>query len=162
MDSENRAQQGRGEPIRALVVDDNPDIAHLMAELLGKITDVDVVAIAIGGEPGLELATTYQVDLVLTDMDMPGTSGLRLASLLRKRLPKICIIVTSGHDDSWAKPAVAAGADSFISKCHLVEKLPEEIARLRKKGVLHTRTKGQKGDHELHDCVGERLPHPRQ
>jgi len=159
MDAENRAGQDSGELIRALVVDDKPDIAHLMAELLGKVRDVDVVAIAIGGEAGLELATTYQVDLVLTDIDMPGTNGLRLASLLRERLPNTRIIVTSG-DACWAKAAVESGADSFISKPELVERLAEEVARLRMKGVLVARTKGLEGGYEFRNCLGGQLPVP--
>jgi len=141
-------QGARGELITALVVDDNPYLANLMTELLGKLAGIHAVAIAIGGESGLDLATTYNVDLVLTDIDMPGTNGLRLASLLRERLPNICIIVTSG-DACWEKAALASGADSFISKPDLVDRLAGEVERLRQKGVLARRTKGVDGDHKL-------------
>ena len=150
-----QAPTGRGTAgklIRALVVDDKPDLANLMAELLNKIADVNVVVIALGGELGLELATTCQVDLVLTDIDMPETNGLRLTSLLREQLPTICIIATSG-DGCWAKAAIAAGADSFISKPDLVDRLAEEIERLRQEGVLRTRRKNSEGDHEVRDRI---------
>jgi len=166
MDPQNRSGQDyTGELTRALVVDDNLDIANLMAELLGKVKDVDVVAIAIGGDAGLELATAYQVDLVLTDIDMPGTNGLRLAALLRERLPKACIILTSGHDLTWAKAAVVASADLFIPKPELAERLSDEIEGLRKKGELGTRRIGLEEDEEFRNSVGGRLkipPLPRQ
>ena len=151
MDPQAPTGQGTaGKLIRALVVDDKADLANLMAELLGEIADVNVVAIALGGELGLELATTCQIDLVLTDIDMPETNGLRLTSLLRERLPKICIVATSG-DGCWAKAAVANGADSFISKPDLVDRLADEIERLRQKGALGTRRKDSEGDDELRD-----------
>jgi len=166
MDPENQpCTHVRGKPIRALVVDDNFDIAHLMADILGKVTDVDVVAIALGGEPGLELATSCQVDLVLTDMEMPGVNGLRLASLLRERFPGICIILTTAHSTDWREPALAAGADSFIPKPDLVNRLADEIGRLRKEGLLGTRTKDRGGDRTFRSYLGGRPgtpPHPRR
>lgn len=66
---------------RILVIDDNKEAADITAELLGMY-GYDAVA-AYSGLPGLDKARTYQPDVILLDLGMPGMDGYQVAGALR-------------------------------------------------------------------------------
>jgi CheY-like chemotaxis protein len=72
------------QPLRVLVVDDNPDVANSHAILLG-LWDYDV-RVAYCGQVALALAQVYQPVIVLCDLGMPGMDGLCVARHLREQL----------------------------------------------------------------------------
>src|ERR1700730_6211541 len=95
----------QGEPaatvggIRVLVVDDDQRVGARLRELL---TDFDhtVVGLASNSIQALVLIKTLRPDVVVTDLRMPGMSGLQLAAeVLRLAEPPVWIMV-SDHDDS--------------------------------------------------------------
>jgi DNA-binding NarL/FixJ family response regulator len=117
--------------IRALAVDDNPSMAQLIAKCLSIVPGVTVVGIAFSAESALERADSLVPDLVLTDLDMPGISGLQLTGLLRQRFPAVRVIITSVHENGqWRQTALQAGADAFINKRCLADELPEAVERM--------------------------------
>lgn len=79
---------------RIMVVDDDPDIRHLMSEVLaGSGYAVDV---AENGTRAWKALHLKQYDLLLTDHDMPGMTGLQLVNKLRLAGFKFPVIVASG------------------------------------------------------------------
>lgn len=89
-------------PSRMLYVEDHDEIAEitcLMLEGLG----LDIV-VAPSAEEGLRLATHAEkpFDIVLTDVVLPGLSGVQLAKRLNRRWPKLPIILVSGFSDELA------------------------------------------------------------
>lgn len=68
-------------PKRILVVDDNQQAADITAELLGL--HGYATAVAYSGLPGLEKARTFEPDVVLLDLGMPGMDGYQVAGALR-------------------------------------------------------------------------------
>lgn len=71
------------------------------------------VVTANSGTEALEQLQTQHVDLVLTDMLMPGLSGVELAREIKLRMPKLPIILFSGVNEI---PEGASYADVFLSK----------------------------------------------
>ena len=115
---------------RLLIVDDDPDhrlILRTMFEAKGYGCEE-----AEDGGAALSKLGADQVDLVLTDLGMPGMNGLQLidqmgrASLL-KRTP--AILVTSQSMEGMSSEAFKAGARAVISKPYDLSKLLEEVGR---------------------------------
>ena len=73
---------------------------------------------AISGEDGLNLVTTLQPDIVLSDIQIPGIKGFQVCQEIRMRNPKTAIILTSACDAEQdnAIKAKDAGADGFLAK----------------------------------------------
>lgn len=100
--------------MRILVVEDEVLIRMLVCDLL-RDAGYDVVE-ADNGDEALDLLKAgISIDLVLSDVRMPGsTDGLALLRFLRENLANMPVIITSGHLESDV--ALAAGASQFLAK----------------------------------------------
>ena len=102
---------------RVLVVDDQHDVRRVLSTGIRTLgAAIEVVEIPSGEEAMLE-ATRRPVDLVVSDIRLPGISGLELISRLRKRTPNARVILVTGVEDPKVRRQVAdAGADAFFYK----------------------------------------------
>ena len=83
-------------PSRILVVDDEEEVREILAETLEDFGYA--VSTAASGEEALPLLASGQgFDMLITDVRMPGMSGLELAEDVRRRWPQIKIVVISGY-----------------------------------------------------------------
>ena len=80
-----------------LVVEDEPSILTLMSEILESSGHVILKAPAASQAFQKFEEVDARVDLVIADVNLPGTSGLRMALELRSLLPNLSIILTSGY-----------------------------------------------------------------
>ena len=119
----------RPTPIDVLVVDDHVTFAQALATALRLEKDLDV-RVASGGKEALDMADQLQPDVVLLDVEMPGTGGIEVIRRLRETHPKLPVVVLSGHDDDMNRArAVDAGAVGYLSKATPVAELPETLRR---------------------------------
>jgi CheY-like chemotaxis protein len=100
-----RAPAGAG--LRLLVVEDDPDNRQLLQELLGMLGHR--VTAAASGEEGLAAFQPGGFDALVTDIQLPGMSGLALAGALRAQDPKLVVVVASGAGQLAAPGAPAHG-----------------------------------------------------
>jgi len=104
-----------------LIVDDDEDTRDAMMILLGK--DHTCVA-ASTAEEAIRLLGAKPFDLLLTDIGMPGASGLELCRLAHKLCPDTVVIVVSGMDDiRYQIEALRQGTLYYIEKPVDLEKL---------------------------------------
>ncbi len=100
-----------------LVVEDEAVIRAILSDEL-RMAGLTVAEAACADEALSYLATDGMVDLIFTDIQMPGSmSGLELARRLRKQNPSLPIIITSGN----AGPGVADGVGLFVAKPYDME-----------------------------------------
>ncbi len=102
---------------RVLLVDDHPFMRAGLAQLIDRQPDLMVCGEA--GEPveAFHALQKTKPDLVLTDLTMPGRSGLEFVKDLRAAEPDIAILVISMHDEVvYAERALRAGARGYIMK----------------------------------------------
>lgn len=111
---------------RILVVDDELQITRVLrASLMAQRYDVRT---ANDPEEGLRLFAEWQPDLVITDLMMPGISGVELCQEIRRK-SRIPIIVLSVRDQERSKvEALDAGADDYVTKPFGIQEL---LARIR-------------------------------
>src|SRR5688500_10216903 len=100
---------------RIMIVDDEQDTANVIAEMLQR-RGFDAEA-ARGGDDCLERLSRSPVDVVVTDVMMPGMSGLQLCERLHETHPEVLPIVLTGRGGlDIAISAMRAGAYDYISK----------------------------------------------
>lgn len=98
---------------KLLIVDDEPTLRTLLSQIFIRMGHP--VRIAEDGFAALEEIRTDQPDIILSDLNMPGMSGFELLSVIRRKLPGIYVIATSGaFSGEGVPPGVAA--DAFHEK----------------------------------------------
>lgn len=100
---------------RILVVDDEPSLGDLTAMML-RLQGHEV-HVARGGRAALDIMGNAEVDIVLTDLGMPGMTGWELAAEVRRMRPEIRIILMTGWGNALSdEQAREGGVDAVISK----------------------------------------------
>lgn len=120
------------DPIRVVVVDDFPTIRLLLRVTL-PFYDIEVVDEADGAEAALRVLSSLPElpEVVILDVDMPGTSGLDAIAPLKEHAPEVKILMFSSDDERATRDrAFAAGADGFIRKGVLIPEIVERIQLL--------------------------------
>lgn len=106
-------------PLRLLVVEDEMFIRMFVCDVLRE-AGYDVVE-AVNGDEALELLKAgVSIDLVLSDVRMPGsTDGMALLDFVKKNHAGVPVIISSGHLDPGV--ALGAGAAQFLGKPFRIE-----------------------------------------
>ena len=109
--------EGRGAPIRVLVVDDHDLFRSGLASLLGGESGIEVVGQASGGRAGVRLADELRPDVVLMDLRMPDVDGIEATRTIVARQGSTSVIaLTVLSEDQDVESAVQAGACGFLAK----------------------------------------------
>jgi signal transduction histidine kinase len=116
---------GRGETI--LVVEDEPAVLRVVTRILQR-NDYSVMA-AANGTQALALAADREFDLLLTDVVMPGISGLELADRVRQTHPRASVLLMSGYSADLAGPGHAFRADLPLVQKPVTERALLEAIR---------------------------------
>jgi two-component system phosphate regulon response regulator OmpR len=97
-----------------VVVDDEPDLRHLVQTYLTK--HGLAVSVASGGEELWALMAERPVDLAILDVNMPGEDGIKIAHELRRRGPIGIIMLTANSDTVDRIVGLEVGADDYVTK----------------------------------------------
>tara|TARA_B100000745_G_C19863052_1_gene287277 strand:+ start:157 stop:522 length:366 start_codon:yes stop_codon:yes gene_type:complete len=111
--------------MKILLVDDDAFLRDMYAT---KFTEAgDEVAVATDGQKALALAGEESFDVIITDMVMPGISGVELLEQIKEMetsAKSVCIILSNQGEQEDIDAANAAGADGYIIKA---ESIPSEV-----------------------------------
>ena len=126
------------EQVRILVVDDEEDVRRGL-ERLARSTGATVHGVP-SGEAALEWLSTSPADLVLTDVRMPGISGVDLLRRVKARWPGVEVILLTGFGTiETAVACLQAGAAHFLTKPFDNAQLVQAIERVGLKAVAARR-----------------------
>ncbi len=99
------------------LVEDHPLVRRALRQLIEDEPDLKVVAEAESAESALATLPSFTPDLVLTDLSLPGASGLELVEILRRERPELRCLVVTGHTEPFYRTAaLAAGAAGYVTK----------------------------------------------
>ncbi len=117
--------------IRLVLAEDQTMVRGAFSALLMLEDDIEVVGTAADGDQALELVTVHRPDVLLTDIEMPGRSGLDVALRLRDdAVPTRVVIVTTFARGGYLRRALEAGVNGYVLKDAPVEELAEVIRRV--------------------------------
>ncbi len=113
-----------------LIADDHAIVRQGLKQIIDDQADMRVGAEAESGSQVLELMRQGKWDLVVTDMTMPGRSGLEIIEEIKRSHPEVPVLVLSIHpEEQYALRALKAGASGYLTK----DSAPEElVAAIRK------------------------------
>lgn len=122
-----------------LVVDDDDTIRDALYDLL---SEEHLCHVAETAEQALVWLDTEAYDVVLTDISMPGLSGVELLGNVRQRQPDTPVIIISGiSDQGHAKGLISLGAFDYLLKPFRLEDVEASVAR-----ALEHRRQKKEGD----------------
>jgi DNA-binding NarL/FixJ family response regulator len=101
--------------IRVLLVEEQNLVREGLRALVSRMPDFDVAGEAGDGKVALRAALALQPDLILMDLSMPGISGFDVTAQLRRRLPKVRIVLlTLSRSEEFMREALRVGADGYL------------------------------------------------
>ncbi|MFL0252654.1 response regulator [Clostridium neuense] len=104
--------------VKVVIVDDE----HLVRKLLKRCIDwnsigMEIVGEASSGEEAIEVIDRYRPQLVFTDICMTNMDGIECADFIKKKYPRIKVVVISGYDDfKYAQRSIRAGIEDYLLK----------------------------------------------
>jgi len=106
------------QPIRVLCVDDHPIVRKGIASLLANETDIVLVAEAANGNEAVDLFRSFQPDVTLMDLRLPGElDGIAATRLIRENFPQARVIALTSYDgDQDIYRALEAGVRGYLLK----------------------------------------------
>jgi len=126
-------------PLEIILVDDHQMFLDGIKTLLSKEKNINIVAEANSGEQAIKLLTEKPVDLVITDISMPGMSGTDLTKLIKKDFPGIKVLVLTMYNDrEIIHDIVMTEAEGYILKNSDKRELVNAINRIADHGTYYS------------------------
>lgn len=105
------------QPLRVMVVDDNPVVAERLVALLTEDPRIVVCDRVESGLLAFARIAADRPDAVLMDLEMPGIGGLAAIRRIKGLVAPPAVIVVTLHDsDEMRSQSASAGADAFVPK----------------------------------------------
>ena len=148
-------------PLRLAIVEDLPQMRQYLRSVIARAEDMDLVAEYKSAEEAFPAITALNLDVVISDIGLPGTNGIDLLKKLRPFMPDTQFMLFTVHDDDLRVfEALKAGANGYMLKSStpiaLLEAVRELInggapmsASVARRLVDHLRpSPASSGDHE--------------
>lgn len=112
-----------------LLVDDEASVLEsLTTSIPWSQFGIDTILTASDGSQALELFSVHRIDLLITDIKMPGMDGMELLHRVREQYPAThCILLTAYGEFEYARVAVKLGVENYLLKPLQIEEIEETI-----------------------------------
>ena len=111
-----------------LIADDSQSVRSIIREFLKDLPGIEICGEAVNGLDAVEKAKKLRPSLVLLDLSMPRMNGAEVASILKKTMPKILIVLFTMQSNKIGRTlASAIGVDAVLSKPDGVRQIVETV-----------------------------------
>jgi DNA-binding NarL/FixJ family response regulator len=146
--------------IKVLIADDHPVVRLGLRKLLSDTKDLTVADEAQTGQEVLKKVARNDLDVVLLDISMPGRNGLDILSALKRKKPKLPVLVLSIYpEDQYAVRVLKSGGAGYLTKEAATEELIGAIRKVAQGRKYISATLAEKLAAELEFDTGEKPPH---
>jgi len=116
--------------IKIFIADDHAIVRKGLKQIISETPDMIVSEEADNGLEALDKISENNYDVILLDISMPGKNGLEILRLVKRKKPKLPVLMLSVHpEEQYAIRSLRAGAAGYLTK----ESAPDElIAAIRK------------------------------
>lgn len=134
------------EPIRVLIIEDDPAIAQVNKQFVEKVAGYEVVGIATRHEEVRVLWPLLRPHLILLDIYFPDTNGLQMLKEIRSQDSSVDVImITAAKEVDALREALSGGVFDYIVKPILFPRFQETLLRYRKMRGQLEKLKGKEG-----------------
>lgn len=117
--------------IKIVLAEDQTMLRGALATLLSLEDDIEVIAQAENGDAAYKLVKQMNPDILVTDIEMPGMSGIELAEkITQQNLATKIVIVTTFAKSGYLQRAINAGVKGYLLKDTPSEELAEAIRQV--------------------------------
>ncbi|MBN1874557.1 MAG: response regulator transcription factor [Anaerolineae bacterium] len=113
-------------PVRVVIADNQRATRQGLIALLSLLPQIEIVGEAVDGWETINKVSEHHPDVVVSDVQMPGMSGLEAMRYIKRQWPDVRIVVLTMYA-GYRGPALAAGADAFLLKGATAEELANAI-----------------------------------
>lgn len=131
--------------VRILIADDHTMVREGLRKLLQTDASIEIIDEVGDGQGAINVARKEKPDIILMDINMPGTSGLAATLVIKKELPTIKVIAITIYEDEEVVEMVKAGVSAYILK---------DVAGSELISTIH---KVMAGEVVIHPRVAQRL-----
>jgi two-component system response regulator DesR len=125
------------DPIRIVIAEDQTLVLGAIAALLTLEDDFCIIGQACDGRAALTMVRELRPDILLTDVEMPGLSGIELAhAVMAERLPVRVIVVTTYARPGYLTRARAANVSGYLLKVAPAAELVNAIRTVYRGGIV--------------------------
>ena len=118
--------------MKVLITEDEPIVTRYLKRILDTCGGFEVIAACESGEEALQQCLNECPDLLITDIRMPGISGLELIRRIKQQKADILVVIVSAYKDfSYAKEAISLGVEDYITKPINPDELRNTLLRLK-------------------------------
>jgi DNA-binding NarL/FixJ family response regulator len=111
-----------------LIADDSQSVRSIIREFLQDLPGIEICGEAVNGLDAVEKAKKLRPSLVLLDLSMPRMNGAEVASILKKTMPKVLIVLFTMQSNKIGRTlASAIGVDAVLSKPDGVRQIVETV-----------------------------------
>ncbi|MBV9074647.1 MAG: response regulator transcription factor [Acidobacteria bacterium] len=134
--------------MRILLIEDEVKLSAFIKR--GLVAERYAVDVAKDGRSGLELAETYQYDLIILDLMLPGMDGSEVLRRVRKQNSSVPVLILSARDSLQDKVSnLEIGADDYLTKPFAFAELLVRIKALMRRGPVNRASTIRVSDLEL-------------
>lgn len=118
---------------QVLIADDEPAAVKMIEKIIKTRSDsFDVCGTACNGEEAFGFASNNQVDLIISDVNMPKKDGITFASEIKETKPEIETIIVSGYQDfEYVRGAIRANSSDYVLKPITPTKMLDALGRVK-------------------------------
>lgn len=116
--------------IRVVIAEDQSMVLGALATLLGLERDIEVVAQVVDGEQAIAAVRELAPDILITDIEMPGLSGLDAAAQLKGHCATRVIVLTTFARAGYLRRALDAGVFGYMLKARPAKELADAVRRV--------------------------------
>jgi len=125
--------------VRLLIADDHQMFIDGLRSILRKQDIFQVVAEALDGFKALEILEKQEIDILITDISMPGMSGIELTKAVKEKHPHVKVIVVTMHNDpGMVSEILQAEAEGYILKNTGKKELIEALTKVAGNGTFYS------------------------
>jgi DNA-binding NarL/FixJ family response regulator len=126
--------------IRVLIADDHALIREGLRKLLELSEDIEILSEVGDGQGAINIARKDKPDVILMDVNMPGTNGIIATRVIKREMPSIHIIALTIYEDEEVVDMVRAGVSAYVLKDVAGSELIDTIHRVMQgEVVIHPR-----------------------